>query len=170
MTEKVRIVNRIECSETTFWELFRSQDYNQNIFLKRMNFPRWEITRLEEKGDRVERTVEVEPYIGELPPAVKKVIGERICYREEGSLNIPEKCYELRVISNVLPSKILVSGSQRTEKVDEHTVNRIFEMEVQVKIFGVGGLIEKSIVADLKKGYNLGAVYTNEYIREQGLR
>ena len=170
MTERVVIEHKIYCSEKTFWELFQDDEYNRTIFMDRLKFGRWQIVDRKETGDLVKRKVEVEPKVGEFPVVVKKAIGEKIAYREEGTLDRGELCYRFEVFPAIMADKFKVSGQQTTRILDDHSVMRVFEIEVQVKIFGVGGLIEKAIVNDLKKSYDLGAAYTNEYISDNDLK
>jgi hypothetical protein len=45
----------------------------------------------------------------------------------------------------------------------------VFEAQVNVKVFGVGSIIEKRLIADLQLSYNAGAAFTNEYLKRTGL-
>jgi hypothetical protein len=170
MTERVRIEHTFECSEKAFWETFQDAEYNRQMFCERMKFPRWEITSLQKEGDIVRRVVEVEPYVGQLPGAIKKVIGDNIRYREQGTLNLGKNRYELSVVPTRLSDKILTTGVQYTESLGENECRRIFEAEVRVKIFGVGSMIERQIVGDLKKSYDVGATFTQRYLAEHGIK
>ena len=38
------------------------------------------------------------------------------------------------------------------------------------KIFGVGGLLEKKMIADLEKSYAKSADFTNAFVAEKGIR
>lgn len=170
MTERVRIEHTFECSEKAFWETFQDAEYNRQMFCERMKFPRWEITSLEKEGSIVRRVVEVEPYVGELPGAIRKVIGDNIRYREEGTLDLVKKRYELEVTPTRLTDKILTTGIQFTESLGEHRCRRIFEAEVRVKIFGVGSMIERQIAGDIRKSYEVGAQFTAQYLLEHGIK
>ena len=41
---------------------------------------------------------------------------------------------------------------------------------VSAKIFGVGGLLEKKMIADLEKSYEKSATFTNAFVAEKGIR
>jgi hypothetical protein len=169
MTERIRIEHTFECSEKAFWDTFLKEEYNKEMFCQRMKFPRWEITTFEAKEDEVIRVVEVEPYVGELPGAIKKVIGDNVGYREEGRLDRIKNSYKLKVIPARLADKLFIKGEQFTQSLGESRCRRVFEAEVQVKIFGIGGLIEKHIVGDLKRSYDVGADFTKNYMKEHEL-
>lgn len=170
MSERVRIEHTFECSEKAFWETFLDQEYNRQMFCERMKFPRWEVTQFEDAGTSVRRVVEVEPYVAELPGPIKKVIGDNIRYREEGTLDLSKNTYSLKVIPGRLADKLLISGKQFTESIGEGRCRRIFEAEVQVKVFGVGAMIERQIVGDLKKSYDIGAKFTEKYLAEHAIK
>lgn len=170
MTERVRIEHTFDCSEKAFWETFQDQEYNRQMFQERMKFPRWEVTSLKKEGAIVSRVVEVEPYVTEMPGPIKKVIGDSVRYREEGRLDLEKKCYELKVIPGKLADKLLIGGKQFTEALGESRCRRIFEATVEVKIFGLGSVIERQIVSDLKKSYDIGAAFTQKYLAEHGIQ
>jgi hypothetical protein len=169
MTERVRIEHDFECSVEAFWETFLNDDYNKEMFCQRMKFPRWEPVSFELKEDEMRRVVEVEPYVAELPGPIKKVIGDNVRYREEGKLDRKSGCYSFRIVPAKLADKILVSGRQFTESLGDSRCRRIFEAEVQIKIFGIGSLIEKNVVADMRKSYDIGALFTQDYMRRHGI-
>ena len=160
MTERVVIEHDFECSEKGFWETFLNLEYNQEMFLTEMRFARWELLKFEMTDGGMDRIVEVEPYVGQLPGPIRKVVGEKIAYREEGHLDRINNVYELRVIPGILPGKIQVQGKQFTRPLEEGHCRRIFEATIEVKVFGVGGMIEKQIAGDMRKSYDAGARFT----------
>ncbi len=169
MSEHIVVEHEFACSEKAFWDVFLDNDYNREMFLGHLGFNRWEIVRLDETEETVSRTVEVEPKTGPLPGPIKKVIGEKIGYREEGTLNRSKNRYELKVIPGLLGDKIKVDGAQYTIALDEHRCKRVFEATISVKIFGVGSLIERQIATDMKKGYEAGAQYTKLHLSQKGI-
>ncbi len=169
MTERVRVEHDFECSENGFWETFLNADYNREMFQSHMKFPRWDLIRCEEEKGGISRVVEVEPYVAELPGPIKKVLGDTIRYREEGHLDRTKNCYELRVIPSRLADKILVSGRQFTEPLPGGRCRRIFEATVEVKVFGIGGMIERNIAGDLRKSYDIGARFTQNYMSRHNI-
>jgi Protein of unknown function (DUF2505) len=169
MTERVRIEHTFDCSEETFWSLFLEEKYNQDLFCGYLKFPFWKVTSAEETPTELRRVIEVEPYVGELPGAIKAVVGDKIRYREEGRLDKEKRRYFVKVVPSRLADKLLVSGEQYTESLGDKKCKRIFLAEITVKVFGVGGMIEKRIAADLERSYELGAKFTNRYVVERGL-
>lgn len=169
MSERVRIEHTFECSEESFWKLFLEDDYNRAMFVDYMKFPRWEVVESQDEGNVVKRTVEVEPYVADLPPAIKKVVGDTIRYREQGKLDKNENRYAVHIVPARMADKINVEGEQFTESLGENQCKRVFVADINVKVFGVGNLIEKRIAADLTRSYDLGAKFTHRYLKEHGI-
>jgi hypothetical protein len=169
MSERVVVEHDFECSEKAFWDTFLNTEYNREMFLEHMNFARWDLVEIAKTDDFVDRVVEVEPYVGQLPAAVRRAVGERIAYREEGRLDRKKNTYKLRVIPGIFPGKVHVTGKQYTRPVSEHRCTRIFEADVEVKVFGIGHLIEKQIASDMRKSYESGASFTQNYMRQHGI-
>lgn len=166
MTEKVRIEHVLDCSEDVFWKLFLDEKFNQALFCEYLKFPVWRVASVKDGEKIMERVVEVEPYVADLPPAIKKVIGDNIRYREEGKLDKEKRRYSVEVVPARMADKIFVKGQQTSQALGPDSCKRIFELEVTVKIFGVGGMVEKRIIADLQRSYDLSAKFTNRYIKE----
>lgn len=169
MTQRVRIEHTFDCSEKAFWETFLQLDYNKEMFCQRLKFRRWEVLHFERTDAQVTRVVQVEPYIPDMPAPIKKVLGDNIGYKEEGVLDLTKNSYSLTVVPARLADKILVSGRQFTEAIEEHRCRRIFDATIEVKIFGIGSLIEKNIVSDMKKSYDIGSTFTKNYMQEHGI-
>ena len=165
-----RVAHVFDCSEETYWgQLFFDAEYNRRLFLEKLRFPTWRVIHQEEKGDEVRRTIEAVPPVGDLPAALKSVIGEGAGYEERGTFERATRRYRIEVVPNRLSDKITVKLSMSTEPSGEGRCRRIVEGTVTAKIFGVGGLLERKMIADLEKSYAKSAEFTNDFVREKGL-
>lgn len=169
MTERLRIEHEFECSEKGFWETFLNREYNHEMFRQHMKFPRWELSTFDMRDEEVVRVVEVEPYVGPLPGPVKKVLGEKVGYQEQGRLDRVNNRYDFKIVPGKLKDKILVSGAQYTKSRGESRCVRIFEATVEIKIFAIGSIIEKQLLQDLKRSYDVGAQFTQDYMTRHGV-
>jgi len=125
------------------------------------------LEKRELKDGRLQRVVRIAAD-RELPATVAKVIGaSRIEYAEHLDYRMGSYHGLWKTISSVL-----------TEKVDSHGtfgfattrdgVMRVVEGEVNVKIFGIGGVIERFIVADVERSYDDAAHYTQKWLDSGG--
>jgi hypothetical protein len=170
MAENVRIEHTFACSEDTFWnQLFFDEEYNRRMFVDALRFPMWRELSREDRGDSVVRVVECEPPLGDLPGPIKSVVGDGLRYREEGKYEKATRRYTVKVVPSRLADKIHVEGLLVTQTVGEKQCKRVFTASVNVKIFGVGGMVEKRIAADLQRSYDAGARFTAKYLQEKGL-
>ena len=121
---------------------------------------------LRETDTTIYRTVKVTPKVGDLPGAIKSLIGDNLAYREEGSFDKKSKRYPVNVVPTVIADKISVRGDTWVETLGDSNCKSIFEAQVSVKMFGVGAIIEKKIIADLQLSYNAGATFTSDYLKK----
>jgi hypothetical protein len=158
------------CSEATYWDrLILDPEYNERAFKTELKFPVWREISREERGGAIHRVLEVVPYVGELPSAIKAVVGEGIGYEERGVLEREERRYRVDVVPNKLADKIKIKVELTTTAEGENRCRRRTRAEVDVKLFGVGGMLEKRIISDLERSFEKTAEFTNRYIAEKGL-
>jgi hypothetical protein len=166
----LEIEHTFNCSAETFWnKVFLDPDYNERLFKGELKFPVWRELKSEEKGGILYRTLEVVPYVGELPGTLKAVIGEGIGYEERGQLDRASGRYKVEVVPNKMADKLSVKVEMWTIPDGDKRCRRKARAEANVKIFGVGGTIEKRILSDLERSYAKSAEFTNKFIAEKGL-
>jgi len=170
MATQVRIVHTYNVSEDTFWnKLIFDEEYNRRMYLDALKFHEWKVEKHEETETEVRRAINVTPRLGDLPGPMKKVLGDNIRYTESGVLDKATRRYRITIIPSRIADKLQVSGELYTEPDGENQCRRVFEASVDVKIFGVGGMMEKRLVADLEKSYAVGAKFTNQFAKEKEL-
>jgi hypothetical protein len=160
----VHIEHVYHCSEQRFWQLFFDEQFNQQLFRNGLGFPHYEQLSFEETPDEIRRVTSVMPRVGQLPSALKKVIGEGIGYREHGVFNKRRQRFAIRVVSNKMPDRLTVEGVLFTQPLSESSCRRLFDGTVEARIFGVAGLLEKRLIADLQASYADSADFTNRYL------
>ena len=166
----VRIEHRFDCSVNTFWErIFFDEEFNRAMYLGHLQFQDWKVVEQRETEAEIIRVVNVTPKVGELPGAIKSLIGGTLTYQEQGTYSKGNRRYRVNVVSSALADKISVTGDTWAEELTPTQCKRIFAARVSAKIFGVGGIIEKRIIADLQLSYNAGAVFTADYLKQRGL-
>ncbi|HWA76921.1 MAG TPA: DUF2505 family protein [Polyangiaceae bacterium] len=166
-----RVEHRFNCSEESFWsKVFFDADYNRRLFLEYLKFSGWRELKNEDKGDQVQRVVEAVPPIGDLPGPLKAVVGDNAGYEERGVFDRKTRRYQATVVPNRLADKISVKIAISTVADGPEHCKRIAEGSVSAKIFGVGGLLEKKMIADLEKSYEKSATFTNAFVAEKGIR
>jgi hypothetical protein len=167
---EARITNELACSEDVFWEkLFFDTEFNRRLFLTELGFVQWKILSEKTTDDFVERELDVTPKVTDVPGPVKAVIGDSLGYHEHGRYDRKRRRYAVKATSPVLGDRFLLEGEMYTETLGENRCRRIFNVKVTTKIFGVGGLIEKRVIADLEKSYAESAKFIGKYVQENQL-
>jgi hypothetical protein len=166
---QVRISHVHDCNEETFWKLFFDDGYNQRLFKVALGFPRFEQLKFEESETEIRRVTSVVPAVGDLPRALKKLVGDGFGYEEHGVFDKQARRFSINVVTSRLADRITFQGVLFTEPMTDRSSRRRYEGTVDARIFGVGGLLEKRLAADLEARYADSARFTNEYIAEKGL-
>lgn len=166
----VKLEHTYNCSEDTFWnKVFFDADYNTRLFKEALEFPGYEVASQDENDKEIRRVVNVVPKLGPMPGPVKKLIGDGLGYAEDGTFDKTTRRYKIKITPNKMADKIRIEGVLYTKPAGDNKLTRIFEAKVDVKIFGVGGLVEKQIIGDMEVSYAKGAEFTNKYVAEKGL-
>ncbi len=169
MTE-THIEHVFNCTEETYWgKLFFAPEYNERMFKEALGFPKFQVTKLVETDAEISRRFDVVPALGPLPGPIKKLVGDNLGYHEDGVFDRKTRRYTLRITPSVLSSKIEITGVLFVEPSSPGKIKRILDARVHASIFGLGGLIEKTVLRDVTTNYDKAAVFTNAFLAEKGL-
>jgi len=166
---EITVRHDIECDEDTFWsKIVFDEGFNRKLYGENLKIG-WTLKEQKDSDDKITRTVFVEPPTDNLPGPVRKVIGDKLAYTEEGSFDKKSKRYTFKVTPTTMAGKTKVRGEMWCEKKGDKKVTRICRISVEVKVFMVGGMVEERILSDLRVSYDKGTSYTNAYIKDNGL-
>jgi hypothetical protein len=163
--KKFTLKHEIHCSETHFWKVFFDKEFNTSLFLKELKFPEYEVLEQVENESGVKRRVRGRPKM-DMPGPVAKVLGDSFGYEEAGTWDSKTKIWSWQMFPNRLGDKLRNVGKVRLEVLGDNKVRRIAEIEMEAKIFGVGGLIESSSEKQMTDGWNRSATYMNKWIAD----
>src|SRR5262249_27933482 len=105
----LEVEHTFNCSQATFWdEIFMDNEDNERLFKGELKFPVWRELKREERAGNLYRVLEVVPYVGELPAALKAVVGEGVGYEERGILDRASMRYKVEVVPNRMAEKISI--------------------------------------------------------------
>ncbi len=62
-----------------------------------------------------------------------------------------------------------IGGTLWVEPRGEKKIERICEVELEVNVFGIGGVVEKFIADTTRESYEKTALYTNDFLARKGL-
>lgn len=167
---EVTLKHEINTDEDTFWsKIVFNEEFNKKLYEGVLKFPGWKLLDMKEDDAKISRKVNVDPPTGDLPGPLRKVIGDRLSYLEEGTFDKKTKRYAFKVTPSTLGDKTKVSGELWAEKIDDKKIRRMCRISVEVKVFMVGSMVEERIMKDLRSSYDNSTTATNDYIKEHGL-
>ena len=160
MPKSLAIRQLLDCSEREFWErIFGSEDFNQYLY-EGLGF---EYELHEWNPETGYRRAKVWPG-HQMPRPLKKVLGERFSYIEEGTFDPSTARYEFRVIPSTLQDRIRAEGVVVVEPVSEHQCERKVTVQIGAEVLGLGRLIESYLEASTREQYVKNAALVNEYL------
>ncbi|MBX3190166.1 MAG: DUF2505 family protein [Labilithrix sp.] len=162
--------HEFDIDEDAYWsKCVFDPAFNKELYVDELQFPNWSLLESKEDDAKIVRRVQVDPPVGNVPGPVKKVIGDRLSYIEEGTFDRKTKRYAFKVIPSTMADKTKVAGEMWVEKLGEKKIARVLKISVEVKVFMVGGMVEERILSDLRTSYDRGTTFTRRVIAERGL-
>jgi hypothetical protein len=126
------------------------------------------LVKLEDKDGRRLRVVRVAPE-RDIPAPVAKVLGTtKLEFTESVDYQLGAGSARWSSEPSILRDKVESRGTFSFQ-VAPGGVRRVVDGVVNVKIFGVGGLVERFVVADIEKSYDKAAEFTQRWIDEHGV-
>lgn len=167
---KVTVRGTIETDVDTYWDaVFFDPEFNRRVYLEALGFRDFELLELTgEPGERRTRKMRSEPAT-ELPAALRKLAGGPLTYVESGAFDPATKEFTYALELSALGDKADIRGRLRVEPKGEKRCERIAELDISVRVFGVGGTIERFIAKTIQESYAKATGFTNRFIAENRL-
>ncbi|MSP24185.1 MAG: DUF2505 domain-containing protein [Myxococcales bacterium] len=164
--KKLTLRHELNCSVDNFWRVFFDKDFNTSLFTKELRFPAYSILDQTEKPTgEITRRVSGQPKMN-APAAVQKLLGDSFRYDEEGRLDPVTRIWRFTMKPSTLADKLRTEGTVRCEPLGEGKCRRIAEIEIEVKIFGLGGMMESFTENEMKAGWDASAAFMNRWLKE----
>lgn len=165
---KTRIEHTFDCSEATLWQiLFFDEEFSRRLYTVTLRFPVWRVLEQKITDDKLVRRVEVQPLVENVPGPIKKVLGDRFAYVEEGTLDRKGNRYRFRVVPSSMSDKTQISGEMYSEPLGDNRVKRVVDFNIEVKIMMIGKIIEQKTIDDTKASYDKMAAFLRTYLKEK---
>ena len=164
----LNVAHDYDCSaKTFFFDCVLNRAYNEELY-KALGFPAFEWLECRDDGAKWFRKIRVMPTTGQLPAVIQKIVGEGLAYIEEGTLDVASLRFDFRVFPTVLADKSDIRGSlwctERAGGVVRHA-----RFESNIKVFGIGSVIEEKMLENYKRSFDSAATFTRGYLERNGL-
>jgi hypothetical protein len=167
---KFTIRHTFSTDADTYWnQIFFDEEYNRSLCLDYLKFSLFRVLSFSKENDgTIMRRLEIAPRV-EIPGAIKKVLGDSANYVEEGTFDPVARRWNFNVIPHVASNKIKTRGEMWLEARGDKRVERTCVINTEVKVFGIGKMIEELIEKQTRASYDEAAVFTEKWIRDKGL-
>jgi hypothetical protein len=122
-----------------------------------------ELLRLDRSEARIVRHVRCAPDQDPATPEGKALSDNRASFVEELDYDRRARRGEWRTIPNLFRERLKTRGTIELQAAPEGT-RRIVRGEVDVKLYGLGRLVEKRVVKEIEKSYAAAAAFTQAWI------
>jgi hypothetical protein len=166
---EVTVRHEIDCSIQDYWDkCVFNNDFNQKLYVDRLHFHSFVPTESVDTPEKRTKKCTMEPPLTGVPAAVKKAIGDRLKYSEDGYLDKKTMRYRTVITPSTFADKTRVEAELWCEPSPSGDANkcvRFARVKVEVKVFVVGGMVEEKIMRDLKSSYEAEAAFVGEWVK-----
>lgn len=159
-----------DCDVDTFWKkVFRNPEFNRELYLEQLRFDAYDVEdEHEDEQGRFHRRVSITPR-ADAPAVVRKALGSSLSYIEDGVWEPSDGKYHYKIIPSKMADKSTIKGALWVEPEGEGKCVRHCEMEITVRVFGVGKIIEGYVEKTTRESYESAATQTQRWLRDKGL-
>lgn len=156
---KFTIRDDYACSAAHFWgEMFFDPEYNRRVYREGLEFEIFELLEQTEQDGIIERKIRVMPKL-DAPRPIRKLIGDALTYEEHGRFDGVR--WESRVVPSRLADRVKPQLIQWVEPAGDDRCVRYVAFDIEVRILGLGKLMEKFLERTYRENYTKAAQWTN---------
>lgn len=158
---KFTVTHEIDCDSDTFWRVFLDRGFNEQLFREALGYPAYDVVEQQATGAETTRKVVARPKLN-MPAPILKVLGSDFRYTEEGQLD--QNVWRWKITPNTLADKIRCEGILRLGPISDSKVRWIYEIELEARVFGIGGLMESSGEKQAREDLDRSAAFMNAWL------
>lgn len=168
MATTLRLEHVIRCPVEIFWRHVFDEQVTAELFTKDLGFPVYRVLERSDQPGAIRRRVEIQLKTN-APAAVTAVLGHLFSYVEAGVFDGSVYRFELLPPEGIPADRATVHGVMRAEPTAEGYSRRVIELSCEVRMFGVGGMLERFAIATAAEAYAAHAQALNAWLeREAG--
>jgi hypothetical protein len=159
----------VSTTEIYWRELCLNLEYQERLYCEALGCRRMDV--LEHSGDfehGMRRKLRFEKPI-DAPSAITKLFGSAVTVEEHSEFDAKEQRWSYRIVPAMLADRIDIRGVVRAAE-QSGAVEQIARASVNVRLLGLGSIIEHFVAKSTEEGTRDKADFTRRYIAERGLR
>ena len=154
--------HRIELPMARLIELTFSADFMHRMNIEAMKVQVYDSLERNVDGNTWTMRNRITPQ-DNMPGFLKKLIGGGFHYEETVTHQKGSDTVTGNMVPSVMRDKLKMNYTMRVRPDGDNACRRSMEWEVEVKIFGVGGQIEKFAAGEIDRGMEASAQYLNQH-------
>ena len=160
--QKFALDNELAFSVDHAWKLLLDPKFQRRMYMEGLGFESIEVDAMQESGGVLKRSLKAVPKV-QLPGPVRKILGERFAYTEEQSYDAAKGLWLWNLVIPSAGKRLHIGGDITISARGENACVRRTSFVIEAKIFGVGGLIEKTTKKETLENYEKSAVFMNTH-------
>jgi hypothetical protein len=167
--KKISVRDSFDVDAERYWrEVFFSRAFMERMYKEALGATRVEF--LDEKGDLatgISRRIRFAQAV-DAPGPVKKLFGAETVMEEQGQFDPATRRWKFRMIPDRMADKLDLTGETWLEDKGPGKIDRVSELNVGVRIFAVGGLVEQFIGSSTESSWAKQTEFTRRYLGALG--
>lgn len=157
--------HRIECTPERFWEMMFDPEIDKRLNVEGLGVERCEMIERNVEGGLWRMKVRIQPK-DNLPGFIKKLVGDSFGYVEERTYEKGSDRARSVMVPTTMADKLHMSYEMRVVPDGQGACRRIMDWTIEVKIFAIGGQIEKFAGGEVERGVENSARFYNDELRK----
>ena len=164
MTARFSIVRRLPCTPAQFWSLIHgSREFGEAVHRDHLGFG-FEV--LVDEPSTGKWKTKVTPKIA-IPEVLRKAGGadaDGFYFLEEGVRDTKNNVYRFTIAPSLFREKVTVKGELTLVPVGADACERTIRLEIDVRAFGIGSIVESFVERALRQSYDGSAEFTDQWL------
>ncbi|HEY3354711.1 MAG TPA: DUF2505 domain-containing protein [Polyangia bacterium] len=162
---KYNIAHEFDCDAKTFWEIFFSEEYNDDLYAG-LKIKERKVLKYEEDDREIRRAIKIVPE-RDLPGALKSFVKGDLGYIEHNVFHKGKDAMDVHIEPTLMKDRFKMNGVFRVVPVRPGRIRREFVGTIDVSVPLLGGQIEKLVMGDVQKSYDEAAKVTARWLAKR---
>lgn len=154
--------HRIQIPASRYFELMFDPEFEKRMSQESMHTQAWELLERSVDGPAWNMRCRITP-ADNMPGFIKKLIGGGFSFEEKRTHQKGSDSAASEMIPSVMRDKLRMGYKLRLIPDGEEACRRVIDWDIEVKIFGIGGQVEKFIASEVERGTDATARYLNQH-------
>lgn len=159
---RVHKEHRIACSAEQFWQVTFDPEFARRMNLEAMQASQYEVLERSVEGPEWRMRSKMAPK-DNMPGFIKKLVGDAFSTTETLSRASGSDRATSQIVPSVMRDKMSMRYELKVVPEGEGACRRIMDWEIDVKIFAIGGQVEKFAAGEIERAMDASARFLDQH-------